>query len=489
MAHGLCRAAVDATARHLSATGFEHTGTQLRDLPKLRARLAADERAHRGVARAARPHARRDGGGVARGAALRAVGAAGRARGGARGHRPGAEGLRRRRVLAPGDAHRAPLPRRARRLGDGADRRSPRRLHRQGPDRPARCSRRTDGRLASCSAPSPTTPRSSRSGRASATTSATPASTSTSRSSPTTSGRSRSCSPGTSTSPGTRRSAHVRVRKRTEGRSLSLGMRDSDRDFHAKVIVRADAGIRSLADLAGKTLAVGSRDSTQARILPLHFLRQEGVDLDAGDAAPVRHRPRQARRHRHERARRAARASPTGARRRARSGDLVWVTEQAAGRVDANAVEVLWTTPGFDHCMFDALPDARRVPGPRVPGRALRDELGGARAPAAARARGAPAVDAAARGGLREPAPRRSTRAARLVSARGRWRSTAATCRSAAACSRWCGPRSLAWRRGAWSPCARRRRGVRAGPAVLVPRRAARVPGLRAAIPTGATVT
>jgi alkylation response protein AidB-like acyl-CoA dehydrogenase len=40
MANGLCRAAVDATAQHLSATGFEHTGTQLRDLPQLRARLA-----------------------------------------------------------------------------------------------------------------------------------------------------------------------------------------------------------------------------------------------------------------------------------------------------------------------------------------------------------------------------------------------------------------------------------------------------------------
>ena len=40
MAHGLCRAAVDATAKHLSSAGFEHTGTQLRDLPQLRARLA-----------------------------------------------------------------------------------------------------------------------------------------------------------------------------------------------------------------------------------------------------------------------------------------------------------------------------------------------------------------------------------------------------------------------------------------------------------------
>ena len=40
MANGICRAAVAATAAHLSTTGFEHDGTSLRDLPTLRARLA-----------------------------------------------------------------------------------------------------------------------------------------------------------------------------------------------------------------------------------------------------------------------------------------------------------------------------------------------------------------------------------------------------------------------------------------------------------------
>jgi alkylation response protein AidB-like acyl-CoA dehydrogenase len=40
MANGLCRAAVAATAGHLSGSGFEHTGTMLRDLPTLRARIA-----------------------------------------------------------------------------------------------------------------------------------------------------------------------------------------------------------------------------------------------------------------------------------------------------------------------------------------------------------------------------------------------------------------------------------------------------------------
>lgn len=40
MANGICRAAVGATAAHLTATGFEHSGQSLRDLPTLRSRLA-----------------------------------------------------------------------------------------------------------------------------------------------------------------------------------------------------------------------------------------------------------------------------------------------------------------------------------------------------------------------------------------------------------------------------------------------------------------
>jgi ABC-type phosphate/phosphonate transport system substrate-binding protein len=149
--------------------------------------------------------------------------------------------------------------------------------------------------------------------------------------------------------------AHVRVGRRTEGRSLSLGMRDSDRDFTAKVLVRRDAGIRSLAELRGKTLAVGSRDSTQARILPLYFLKEAGVDpaslkvlafdTDLGKHGDTGTSELD-----------VLTALHDGRAQAGTVGDLVWVNEQAAGRVDASKVEVLWTTPPFDHCMFDALP-------------------------------------------------------------------------------------------------------------------------------------
>jgi ABC-type phosphate/phosphonate transport system substrate-binding protein len=149
--------------------------------------------------------------------------------------------------------------------------------------------------------------------------------------------------------------AHVRVRRRTEGTSLSLGMRDSDRDFHAKIIVRKDAGIASLPDLHGKRLAVGSRDSTQARILPLHFLKQAGVDLDRLQLLPF---DTDLGKHGDTGSSEldVLRALADGRAEAGAVGDLIWVQEQAAGHVDPARLEVLYTTPGFDHCMFDALP-------------------------------------------------------------------------------------------------------------------------------------
>jgi len=153
--------------------------------------------------------------------------------------------------------------------------------------------------------------------------------------------------------------AHARVRRRTGGKSISLGMRDSDRDFRARVLVRKGAGIRTIQDLPGRTLAVGSRDSTQARILPLHFLRKEGVDpartkllvfdTDVGKHGDTGTSEIE-----------VLKALHDGRADAGTVGDLIWVNEQAAGHVDASKVESLWTTPPFDHCMFDAPPGADR---------------------------------------------------------------------------------------------------------------------------------
>jgi phosphonate transport system substrate-binding protein len=150
--------------------------------------------------------------------------------------------------------------------------------------------------------------------------------------------------------------AHVRVKEGSQGASLSLGMRDSDRDFHSRLLVRKDAGIKELTDLHGKRMAVGSRDSTQARILPLFFLRQEGVDLEKVDIVAF---DTDVGKHGDTGTSEidVLQALHDGTVDAGTIGDLVWVNEQTAGHVDAGLIESLWTTPGFDHCMFDALPD------------------------------------------------------------------------------------------------------------------------------------
>jgi phosphonate transport system substrate-binding protein len=149
--------------------------------------------------------------------------------------------------------------------------------------------------------------------------------------------------------------AHVRVKQRTAGTSLSLGMRDSDRDFHAKIIVRRESGIESLKDLKGKTLAVGSSDSTQARILPLFFLMKEGVELSSINLLPF---DTDLGKHGDTGTSEldVLKALHEGRADAGTVGDLIWVNEQAAGHIDASKIAVLWTTPGFDHCMFDAHP-------------------------------------------------------------------------------------------------------------------------------------
>jgi phosphonate transport system substrate-binding protein len=150
--------------------------------------------------------------------------------------------------------------------------------------------------------------------------------------------------------------AHVRVRHQTGGRSLSLGMRDTDRDFRSCLLVRKDRGINAPAALVGKTLAVGSRDSTQARILPLYFLRQAGVDLGkvqllAFDSDVGKHGDTGTSELEVLQALREGRAD-AGA-----IGEPLWISGRETGLVPTDVIDSIWTTPPFDHCMFDARPD------------------------------------------------------------------------------------------------------------------------------------
>ncbi len=68
----------------------------------------------------------------------------------------------------------------------------------------------------------------------------------------------------------------VQARRRT-GNAIPLVQREEDARFHSKFIAAPSSGIRSLADLKGKSFAFGSVSSTSGHLMPRYFLMQAGV--------------------------------------------------------------------------------------------------------------------------------------------------------------------------------------------------------------------
>ncbi|MFS2294165.1 MAG: phosphate/phosphite/phosphonate ABC transporter substrate-binding protein [Actinomadura sp.] len=74
--------------------------------------------------------------------------------------------------------------------------------------------------------------------------------------------------------------AWVRARRQAERRGLEvrpLLMRDTDRDLTSLIVVRDASPYTSVADLKGETVAVGAIDSPQSTLIPLSYLRGQGV--------------------------------------------------------------------------------------------------------------------------------------------------------------------------------------------------------------------
>jgi ABC-type phosphate/phosphonate transport system substrate-binding protein len=71
-----------------------------------------------------------------------------------------------------------------------------------------------------------------------------------------------------------------RIAARLGRRAEAICMRDTDRDLCSVIVVRSDGGIEAVADLRGKTVAVGAADSPQATLIPLNHLAEQGLIPD-----------------------------------------------------------------------------------------------------------------------------------------------------------------------------------------------------------------
>src|SRR6516225_8437580 len=72
--------------------------------------------------------------------------------------------------------------------------------------------------------------------------------------------------------------AYVKIKRRLQNPCRVVAMRDVDINFTTHFITHASTGITAVEDLKGKRVALGSRGSMQAGLLPYYFLQQLGLD-------------------------------------------------------------------------------------------------------------------------------------------------------------------------------------------------------------------
>lgn len=138
----------------------------------------------------------------------------------------------------------------------------------------------------------------------------------------------------------------------------AVAMRDTDQDLTSVIVVRSDSAVTSLADLKGKTIAVGAIDSPQATLIPLSYLRDQG--LTPGVDFEVKYNDLLGGKHGdhiggEREAARALIADHADAACMIDGNHLMFITE---GTLSPNATRILAQTEPYDHCNFTAGPTA-----------------------------------------------------------------------------------------------------------------------------------
>ncbi|NUP09636.1 MAG: PhnD/SsuA/transferrin family substrate-binding protein [Polyangiaceae bacterium] len=149
-----------------------------------------------------------------------------------------------------------------------------------------------------------------------------------------------------------------RAAKACGRRAEAIAMRDTDCDLTSVVVARSET-IRTLADLRGKRVAVGAKDSPQATLIPLEYFAAAGLvpgrdfEVVYNDVLVGKHGD-------HIGGERdAARALAAGTVDAACLLDANHLAFSRDGTLPASSRTVAQTRP-YDHCNFTVLDDAPR---------------------------------------------------------------------------------------------------------------------------------
>lgn len=154
-------------------------------------------------------------------------------------------------------------------------------------------------------------------------------------------------------SPLARLDSHLRL----AGKDKFGPMRNTDRDLCTYMVVRKDRGFKNVSDLKGKKIGFGAIDSPQARLIPIKFLRDNGLEFGK-DYEEVRFDIGVGLHGDHVGGEKDAMYAMIDGKTEASfvlaPNFEAWLKD---GSVDENVVEVLAKTEKFDHCLFSAHQD------------------------------------------------------------------------------------------------------------------------------------
>lgn len=71
---------------------------------------------------------------------------------------------------------------------------------------------------------------------------------------------------------------YVLANNEARAQVVSTILYDGKPEYYAIMITHPDSGIKTVADLKGKTFAFGDKGSTSGYLIPLHFFMQKGID-------------------------------------------------------------------------------------------------------------------------------------------------------------------------------------------------------------------
>jgi ABC-type phosphate/phosphonate transport system substrate-binding protein len=151
--------------------------------------------------------------------------------------------------------------------------------------------------------------------------------------------------------------AYLQADAWSEHRCRPIAMRDADLGWTTKIVAVAGGPVAALSDLRNRTLALGSRDSGHAAILPVHFLEREGL-VEGRDYRSLRFNSDVGKHGDTGTSEvEVVRAVLDGRAEAGAIGNPFWQKLRSERLVPEGALAEIWTSPPYNHCMFTARPD------------------------------------------------------------------------------------------------------------------------------------